>query len=386
VKKLLKVLIFIDWYSPGYKAGGPIRSCVNMVNHLKQYFDFYIVTRDTDYTESFTYDSITSNSWNEIDGAQVYYLSNQEITNSNIRKFLKDIEPDVVYINGIYSLYFSILPLIISRQLGYQKIIVAGRGMFARSAIQVKGLKKMLFFRFAKFLKFYRYVTFHATNQQEVENIRAVLGMGVKIKIAPNLPEVSITSIKNSIQLLKKEDELNLVSVARIAPEKNTLFALELLRAFKGEGLIRFDLYGPVYNDAYWRDCEAVIAQMPSKVFVQYKGSLEKDKVHDTLQQYHALFMPTQGENFGHIILESLLAGCPVLISDQTPWRDLVVEGAGYDIPLNATAAYLKALQELLQLNQDEFDLLSGKAIKLGLSYCQNDEHLKANRALFESE
>ena len=36
-------------------------------------------------------------------------------------------------------------------------------------------------------------------------------------------------------------------------------------------------------------------------------------------QEYDLLFLPTKGENFGHVILESMSAGTPVLISDTTP-------------------------------------------------------------------
>lgn len=35
-----KVLIFIDWFAPGYKAGGPITSNVNIVEHLSDKLDF----------------------------------------------------------------------------------------------------------------------------------------------------------------------------------------------------------------------------------------------------------------------------------------------------------------------------------------------------------
>ncbi|MBI9061941.1 MAG: hypothetical protein JEZ14_08115 [Marinilabiliaceae bacterium] len=45
-----KILIFIDWFLPGYKAGGPVRSMANMVEYLMEEYDFFIVTRNTDYT------------------------------------------------------------------------------------------------------------------------------------------------------------------------------------------------------------------------------------------------------------------------------------------------------------------------------------------------
>ena len=43
-----KILVFIDWYLPGFRAGGPIRSCANLISHLSDEFDFNIVTTDTD--------------------------------------------------------------------------------------------------------------------------------------------------------------------------------------------------------------------------------------------------------------------------------------------------------------------------------------------------
>ena len=45
-------------------------------------------------------------------------------------------------------------------------------------------------------------------------------------------------------------------------------------------------------------------------------------------------FLPTKGENFGHIIYESIMSYVPCLISDQTPWtivNDLKV-GASYNL------------------------------------------------------
>ena len=39
-----KILIFIDWFTPAVKAGGPISSVENMVNFLAEAFEFYIIT------------------------------------------------------------------------------------------------------------------------------------------------------------------------------------------------------------------------------------------------------------------------------------------------------------------------------------------------------
>ncbi len=60
-----KILVFIDWFLPGYKAGGPIRSVAHIVSQLSGNYKFFIVTRNTDYLESEPYKSIKSNQINK---------------------------------------------------------------------------------------------------------------------------------------------------------------------------------------------------------------------------------------------------------------------------------------------------------------------------------
>ena len=42
------ILILVEWFSPGYRAGGPIRSVVNLVEGLKDHFDFKVITTNRD--------------------------------------------------------------------------------------------------------------------------------------------------------------------------------------------------------------------------------------------------------------------------------------------------------------------------------------------------
>ena len=63
--------------------------------------------------------------------------------------------------------------------------------------------------------------------------------------------------------------------------------------------------------------------------------------------RYHAMLMPSLTENFSYTALESWQAGIPVLISDQTPWRDLEAAGVGWDLPLAEVESWCAALQTL---------------------------------------
>jgi glycosyltransferase involved in cell wall biosynthesis len=67
----------------------------------------------------------------------------------------------------------------------------------------------------------------------------------------------------------------------------------------------------------------------------------------DEVFRAHDLFLfPTRGENFGHVILESMRARTPVLTADTTPWRGLEKLGVGWDLPLNGPARFVAAIEK----------------------------------------
>ena len=68
--------------------------------------------------------------------------------------------------------------------------------------------------------------------------------------------------------------------------------------------------------------------------------------------RYDLLFMPSQGENFGHTMAEALACGLPMLISDRTPWKGLEAAHAGWDVSLDDRTAFAKALQTMLEMDE----------------------------------
>ncbi|MCW3071645.1 MAG: hypothetical protein JWO44_1535 [Bacteroidetes bacterium] len=374
------MLIFIDWYLPGYKAGGPIQSVSNLVEHLKGEFDFSIVTRDTDYCETIPYKNVKSNEWNEqADGTRIYYFSEDQLTRANVRNLIRKADFDCLYLNGIFSLYFTLIPLFYMRKKREKRVVIAARGMFAESALGVKKTKKKFFMRSARILKLFDNVLFHVTNEQEKQDVRKALGEEIPVRTAANLPS------KNTLDKLppreKNEGTLRLVNVARIAPEKNLLYALEVLKQVKSN--VTFDFYGPVYDQEYWAQCKLVMDELPQNVTANYKGSIESSKVIGMLSSYHMMFMPTQGENFGHIILQSLSAGCPVIISDQTPWKRLIESNVGWDCDLQFKEFFADNIDHSAALDQQEYDEMSEAAFRYAKKYSGNDEIVVQNRYLF---
>lgn len=337
----LSIIVFIDWYFPGFKAGGPVRSCLNMVEHLNNDFDFYIVTRNTEYTESIPYPNLNFNQWvigpNE---EKVIYLDEAHQNENFYSSLLEERNYQAVMMMGLFSKLFSILPLKVANQLNHPNIIVSPRGMLAPGALKIKPFKKKLFLIWANLTGMYRSVNFHVTNENEAEQVKIKIRKFHSIFTADNFPRKVNQNLFSAST--KVEGKLKLVSVARIAPEKNTLFAIEILSKCKSD--IELDIYGSVYDISYWEECKALILTLPSNIKVNYKGDLPSDKLFDSLTHYDFLFLPTRGENFGHIIFESFMCGVPVIISDKTPWRNLMQQKCGFDISLDDLMDFVKTL------------------------------------------
>lgn len=379
-----RILVFIDWYEPGFQAGGPIRSVKNLVDALKGDLDFFIFTRDRDYQSDKAYSGIPANEWIQVEPhVQVYYCSPDHLNQSTIRHILGG-EYDSIYINGLFSPLFSLLPLMLLSREQKRKTVVAPRGMLAAGALGVKGLKKRLFLQAAKTFRLFKGIQFHATNSLEAESVLREIGKRVAVYVAENLG--SSTGLQAVPEREKSRDYLKMVSIARISPEKNTLYALQLLQQYNGEEPLEFDIYGPVNNADYWEQCQQVISTLASHIQVAYKGSIANEQVAETLQQYHLFLLPSRGENFGHSILEALKSAVPVLISDKTPWRELERGKAGLDLPLEQPAYFLKAVQRFAQMGSEEYRNWMAGALALAKRKAHQREARAVYRRMFKIE
>lgn len=353
-----KVLVFIDWYYPGYRAGGPIRSIWNMINSLHKSVDFYVITRNTDYMSNVPYANIVPDTWQQLsDGHKVWYCSARKANSKAFLKAANQIgEFDVIYINGVFSSGFSITParLVKKRMLRAKRHIIAPRGMFAPDALRIKGLKKRLFLTMAKLSGLYSLFSWHVTNSKEAAQVKKIVG-STQCFVIPNL--IDRGAIEKLRNIEKVPGKLRLVSVARIAPEKNLLFALERLSEIQ-QGEIHLDVYGSVYSEAYKQQCLDVCERLPASITVAFCGETPNDSLVETLQPYHALILPTLGENFGHIIAESLMANLPVIISNRTPWNEIEQVGAGWVFPLEDLSAWTKTLTQLCQMTETDYHSL----------------------------
>jgi hypothetical protein len=74
-----------------------------------------------------------------------------------------------------------------------------------------------------------------------------------------------------------------------------------------------------------------------------------------------------------------------VLISDQTPWRNLEVKKAGWDLPLHNNQIWIEKIKELIAMENKEYQQWSRGARILAEEYVSSPELLEGYKRLFDS-
>jgi glycosyltransferase involved in cell wall biosynthesis len=354
-----RILIFYDHFYPSYKAGGPTQSLVNIARELYTDYNLYIVCKPHERGETILLPGITPNHWTEWEGkAKVYYWQYELGNRSNLQQLIYEVAPDVVYVNGIYSLYLNFFPLWYAVQYKNEKkavkIVLAARGMLHDGALSQKSLKKKLYLFLFKMFGLHKKVCWHATDEREATFIKSSMGNIINVKVAANFPNfLPITPGP-----AKKGNELFLGTVALISPMKNHLAVLQALQHCTAN--VHWAIFGPIKDETYWKTCTQVIEKLPPNIHVTYKGELPPPQLKEAMQQFQVFIMPSKSENFGHAIMEALSAGKPVITTTTTPFADLEKANCGFAIdPDQLVEGLQKSITAYALMNAEQFAMAS---------------------------
>jgi glycosyltransferase involved in cell wall biosynthesis len=360
-----KVMVLTDYYLPGFKAGGGLRTIVNMVDRLSDRYDFWVVTRDHDGRQDKSpYKTVGINEWNSVGRAQVFYFSADNLKLSTIEKLIGEVRPEAIYMNSFFATPANFLLFLRWRGKVKCGVIMAPCGELIAAAMQFKSLKKKLHILAAKTLKLHKGLFWKATTDLEKTEIEKVMGRQEKMYVAADVPPRAIfLDYDRSMKPKKTRGELKLVFLARFVKTKNFAFLLDLpdLRD-NVTGKISIDVIGDLEDKAYWEECLEKIKRLPENITVNYGGAVDNRLVPKKLTEYHFMILPTLNENFGHVFPEALSAGCPLIISDRTPWLGLKEKGIGWDIPLEDPRKWIDTINKCAEMDDAEYRRMSARA------------------------
>ncbi|MCB9223982.1 MAG: glycosyltransferase [Crocinitomicaceae bacterium] len=378
-----RILVCIDWYEPGFKAGGPIRSVANIVNTLKDDYEFYILTSAYDLGETQPYINVPLNEWYDSDGLFLKYLDRKMLSSGAIRRNILEVNPDLIYLNSLFSKRFTLLPLITARSKGYP-VLLAPRGMLGGESLHIKKSKKSTFLAISRLVGLYKKVTWHASSVIEAEDIRKKFGKKARVRIAQNIPvgqKLKLDEILKS----KNVGDAKFLYMSRIAPIKNLHLAIQAIKQIKSERNVVFKIYGNIEDQEYWDTFKDEIGDF-GKIKIEYCGVAKPTELHEIYLESDYLILPTKHENYGHAIVEAWSNGCPVIISKNTPWKNLHVQNLGWDIQLKNFDNLVAAVQEAVDTDFTTYVSQVRACYTYFKDVICDQEVVEANRKLFSDE
>lgn len=257
-------------------------------------------------------------------------------------------------------------------------VIWSPRGSMLPYTFSRGTLKKKLFFSMPFVKRGLTGCHFHATSDEEAHHIKEVMAqytgeqVGDRIHNIPNLvgDEVFVLGAEKSPYPYKY-----MLHLGRVHPKKNLENLISALPLAKIDPVIKLVIAGWTGEDPeYTKSLRLMVERLNlgDRVVFSEKRVGGHDKA--TLYRHAEVFvLPSESENFGMVVLESLAQGVPVIASNKTPWEILEKKGAGF-WSANDPASLAESLNRFFSLSGDERKKLSVNSSMLAQEY--NNEAL----------
>lgn len=383
----VRVLVFVGSFLPGTNSAGVTTSLTNLIEGLNDFVEFYIMTEDRDIGDKEPYRNVPLECWTEYGNAKVFYSRKYIQSLTYLKKIIRSLDFDAYYFNGFYNIKDNFRPflLYILKRIPQKPIVVAPRGIFSMGEYDNRLLLRKFYRMFINISGLTNKIKWHVTAELEKQDVlKKFPNVENNITVIPNLSSMVISTTSSILE--KKKGFLKIIFISRISPKKNIKFIFDILKEMKGN--VQFNIYGMIGTDEeknYWKECEEIIKTMPKNVSIEYHGAVPHNMVPDLFKNHHLFFFPTFGENYGHVIAESLACGCPILLSDTTPWNTIELCGAGWIIPLNQKQKYIKTLQFAIDMDNNSWTYFSNKAIELYLKEQKKEDAINTYKSFFQS-
>jgi glycosyltransferase involved in cell wall biosynthesis len=208
------------------------------------------------------------------------------------------------------------------------KRIVSPRGMLGAWALNHGRWKKKLAWWGYQYRDLLSADAFHATSQQEADEIRA-LGLTQPIAVIPNgvmFPESSTDRAD-----LPADRSRVMLFLSRIHPKKGLLSLLKAWKEASPNGW-QLVLAGPDEN-GHQKDVEQLAESLGIRSQISFPGNLNDLQKWDWYRKADVFVLPSYSENFGIVVAEALAAGLPVIATLGTPWAELPARRIGWHVP-----------------------------------------------------
>lgn len=366
-----KILIINAFYWPGFKSGGPQQTILNLIEGFGDKAEFFLLTHNHDFQSKIIYSEVPSDKWIKVGKTKVFYSSADKFSFNYLNEILKEFND--IYLCEPYRDHSWKILLLNLFNTTKKNIYLAPMGCFSDNAMKIKQIKKKLFWFVFNVLNLGAKITWSFSNVLEKDDAKRVLWPNniKKYIIAEDIPKKFVDYKYLRKEVIKKTGSLRIVFLSRICPQKNLTYALDIISKVKGQ--IIFDIYGTLEDIIYWNKCRDLIKKLPENIVCGYHGEVKPEDVVKIFSQYDCFLFPTLGENFGHVVYESLLAGCVPILSNKTAWNVIQDRRCGFINDLSEKNDFLQSIENLKNMDESEINNMRGRLYSFARDYYQSN-------------
>ena len=202
-------------------------------------------------------------------------------------------------------------------------------------------------------LPLHRFMLSHISGiHTETQRLKSELEMCYNFKNVDVFPNFRFFDFQPS---RTQSDKLRVVFMARVNKMKGLdwIFNLaEYIALNRLEDKITLSFYGPIHDE----DREYFEAELSKYPFAEYNGVLQPSEIHQTLNDYDLMLLPTHyyTEGLPGSIIDAYISGIPVIVTEWKHAREFVDNGiCGYIIPFENGEPELIEQVLMLMNNRD---------------------------------
>lgn len=151
------------------------------------------------------------------------------------------------------------------------------------------------------------------------------------------------------------------VYIGRLEPVKNIQLIID---TFKDINTASIDFIG---YGALEEDVKSASAKYEN---IHYLGKWSKEQIKNNLFEYDFLVLPSLEEPFGIVLLESLAAGVPCIVSNALGPSEIVINGInGFISQTKIHIEFPAMIREAECLSKDEYEKLCKNALRMSTQY-----------------
>jgi len=315
----LKILHIVPSYKPAYVYGGTIESIARLCEALSNAGqDVTVFTTTANGKEEL--DVIPGKEYN-VEGVRVIYFARTfkdpfYISTALWKKLSADYENyDAIHIHSWWNMIVMVAAFICKRKK--VKFILSPHGMMSDYILQnsKRFFKWLSYFVFGKSLL--KASVFHATSIAEFKECKNLIE-GWDGFIIPNivwLPQIIVSKPSNK--------DFSIVFLSRIHPKKGIELLMKAISLIHPNPILKIAGTG---DDKYLQKLKRKAKNLGIENNIEWLGWQNRDEKFEVLMQADLFALTSYNENFGNVVIESLHAGTPVLVSQQTGLSKFIAE------------------------------------------------------------